>query len=461
MPSKSGPESVSNLIFPTAATSLSETLSSLKRSALSISNRLKSVSHDAEFVQSVASAWKLPLVANERCGGWYIHPSRRGIEGENGKRLGGSAYFKSTDGHTGEWAFSQRRLNLQVLDVVGRAKGCIIVDSTRRGKSMPDALSKTVPIWCAVMNRVLYPDKSDAHGLHTPPQVVSRSEHAQIEARLDGFVRQLQELSLNLEELRGTLAKPMRPVWVTADSEIPEDIPEFEDAYPVVLCTASRRVPGGEVSEGGYVQGAGDDSEGWGHGLTSALYWEHKDLLMSTDEEDLPHLIEGIIAESRAQSDRSPEVQIKPTTWLSVGTLDTVRSAEDSHFDGVIYCSEESDQSILSKLSKRSLHLECGENKLGSRDLRRELPKISDFFQKQSPFEHLIVCCDSGKDISIGVALAVLCLYADSQGKIISHNQTNMNKSFIRQRLSWIMSSYPEANPSRSTLNSVNSFLMS
>ena len=29
----------------------------------------------------------------------------------------------------------------------------ILVDSTRRGKRMPDALSKTVPIWCAVINR--------------------------------------------------------------------------------------------------------------------------------------------------------------------------------------------------------------------------------------------------------------------------------------------------------------------
>src|SRR5258706_1315486 len=29
----------------------------------------------------------------------------------------------------------------------------LIVDSTRSGKRMPDALSKTVPIWCAVINK--------------------------------------------------------------------------------------------------------------------------------------------------------------------------------------------------------------------------------------------------------------------------------------------------------------------
>lgn len=66
---------------------------------------------------------------------------------------------------------------------------CIIVDSTRRGKSMPDALSKTVPIWCAVINRIVFPEEFAAGKLHTPAQVVGRSEHAQIEARLNEFVR--------------------------------------------------------------------------------------------------------------------------------------------------------------------------------------------------------------------------------------------------------------------------------
>ena len=65
---------------------------------------------------------------------------------------------------------------------------CIIVDSTRRGKSMPDALSKTVPIWCAVLNRLLFQNMPWSHALRTSAQAVGRSEHAQIEARLDSFV---------------------------------------------------------------------------------------------------------------------------------------------------------------------------------------------------------------------------------------------------------------------------------
>ena len=53
---------------------------------------------------------------------------------------------------------------------------------------MPDALSKTVPIWCAVLNRLLFENISERHALNTPPQVVGKSEHAQIEARLDVFL---------------------------------------------------------------------------------------------------------------------------------------------------------------------------------------------------------------------------------------------------------------------------------
>lgn len=97
-----------SLHFPSAQQSISQTLSGLRQSALSVSNRLESIETDAQFVQEVADHYGLPLVANERCGSWYIPPTTKS----------GSAYFKSTDGHTGQWDFSFRRLNLQLLPLV-------------------------------------------------------------------------------------------------------------------------------------------------------------------------------------------------------------------------------------------------------------------------------------------------------------------------------------------------------
>jgi tRNA A64-2'-O-ribosylphosphate transferase len=174
--------SEADILFPHLSNTpnLSSTLSSLRRLALSTHNRLTSIISDSSFVTSVGSAYSLPLVANERCGSWYIPPGQKS----------GSVYFKSTDGHMGEWGFSLRRLNLQLLDVVEKWGGAVVVDSTRRGKSMPDALSKTVPVWCCVVNRAVFGEEGELMGLFTPPQAVGESEHVQMERRIDGFVRQ-------------------------------------------------------------------------------------------------------------------------------------------------------------------------------------------------------------------------------------------------------------------------------
>ena len=42
-----------------------------------------------------------------------------------------------------------------VLLWVGQRGGCIIVDSTRKGKRFPDSMSKTIPIWTCVLNRAI------------------------------------------------------------------------------------------------------------------------------------------------------------------------------------------------------------------------------------------------------------------------------------------------------------------
>ena len=53
---------------------------------------------------------------------------------------------------------------------------------------MPDALAKTIPIWCAVINRLLFADIPTVCELFTPKNVVGASEHSQIEARLELFI---------------------------------------------------------------------------------------------------------------------------------------------------------------------------------------------------------------------------------------------------------------------------------
>lgn len=109
--------SLDQVIFPEQSnTNFSRILGDLKRSNLSITNRLRSIKQDAAFVQAVGQTLELPLVANERCGSWYIDPRLKTA----------SAYFKSTDGHTGQWKFSTRRLNLHLLELIANHNGCVM-----------------------------------------------------------------------------------------------------------------------------------------------------------------------------------------------------------------------------------------------------------------------------------------------------------------------------------------------
>ncbi|KAI1466469.1 initiator tRNA phosphoribosyl transferase [Daldinia caldariorum] len=457
----------SELVFsPQANHNFSRILSDLKRSNLSISNRLRSIREDADFVSEVASAFTRPLIANERCGSWYIPPANKA----------GSAYFKSTDGHTGQWRFSTRRLNLNLLAIIGENDGCIIVDSTRRGKRMPDALSKTVPIWCCVLNHVLFPETPAFHELYTPPNTVSRSEHTQIEARIPEHVASLRELGINMDVLRRELKKPLRPMWVTQESQLLQTDQIFDDFHPVICCTSSRRVLGGEMSEGGYIQGAGDDTENWALGLTPPVFWRHEDILLSTPEADLPDLVRSLVANSAVDVNAPGPREVAPSLFVSC--LPFTEPSTSSSTCTVIIHSNTTDPSTWVK-SPSFMEVGVGKHKRASRNLRLALPNINDFVRRflqrepdsnsslegsatsSSEKRRILIACETGKDLSVGIALALLCQNFDSEGNLKPDAQpSGHTKSDIRVKLSRIMTAFPEANPSRATLQSVNSYLM-
>lgn len=450
-------------------------LKELRKSTLSITNRLHSILRDAEFVQAVAAQHDLPVIANERCGSWYVPPQLKA----------GSAYFKSTDGHTGQWAFSLRRLNLHVLEIIGRCEGCIIVDSTRRGKVMPDAFSKTVGIWCAVVNRALFPEVGRWHGLQIPGGVdLPESEVAQIEGRLEGFVVGFLKLGMERDRLRRKLGRPMRLRWVVGHciDVLPVDEREEENGgalcHNVILCSASRRVVGAEMSEGGYIQGAGDDSEGWSQGMTPEVFWRHKDVLSQRQEDDLPGLIDNLLLEEGQLRKAHGATLIEPTDNLYIGSSTGHLHQQD--FDLVIECHARGPDTHD---GAKQLHLKCDSGKLGSRNLRKKLHDVKAYAEnalEQNPASRILITCEAGKDLSVGVALMLLCLFYSHDGRCMykdqedcvsamngtasnpnsPQQQNKVDKSFIRQRLAWITSSKVDANPSRSTLQSVNAYLI-
>ena len=150
----------------------------LPRDQFRLSNRLNSIKHDAQFVEYCCKKFHpLPVAPNERAGVWYTNP----------KLISKTVYFKSTDGHFDNWDFSLKRLNLHILPTIIQQGGCVIIDTTKKGKRFPDSLGKTVPIWCSVLNAVLL----NQIELSTSPLAVSESEKDQILKLIPGFIEKL------------------------------------------------------------------------------------------------------------------------------------------------------------------------------------------------------------------------------------------------------------------------------
>lgn len=344
---------------------------------------------------------------------------------------------------------------------------------------MPDALSKTVPIWISVLNAAFgleprHSKDNDLGGdvadrtnvLRTPASIVSPSEHAQIAARLPEFVRDFASTSLASIKDVVSLEKPMEPLWVTPDTvEFP---PLPENKHAVILVTASGRTSS-SIGNEAYVQGAADDAESWARGLTAGLFWRHREDLLAASEEELPTMIEALLLAEKildASSGRVPTL-VKPTNTIWIAD-NAAAEHVGSEYDLVVCCGPEPSENLEAKLKSRYLQLKCSKTpKIGSRDLRTQLPRLiaSSSLRGVSAESKILVTCPTGKDLAVGVALAVICLCIDGQGAVApdslaTGDRAVTNKSEIKQRLSWIMVSMPDASPSRATLQSINDFIL-
>ncbi|KAI0690919.1 initiator tRNA phosphoribosyl transferase [Cerioporus squamosus] len=444
----------------------SEAFAYVRKESLDIFNRLHSIGEDVHFVGEVYQAYPdLPILPNLRCGAWYLDPKMASQEG---------AYFKSTDGHFGNWSFNLRRPNLHLLPLIAAEGGLVLVDSTRAGKRIPDALSKTVPIWCAVINRAMllvYPEKAKEEGwdveLYCPPGAKS---------------------SYHLP----SLSRPLRPLWITpATSVFPVLRPLDKLQYSPIVCVSASK----QVSEGverrshgfSYVQGSGDDHELWGMGLTPKIFWQHKDVLLKSDREDLPGVVAKLVAQSKVLSSGAIWT-ILPTPIAAVhgrvliGAVSDMPSklpptlpAVDRPVSFVVVSANvaspssdsdgDSDTSHSAPEEPRVLRMRLAEGKKDQLHfLQHVLPAATHYIEDRLAIgDAICVCCDSGRDAGVGIALAAIQLFFDDEGKPVEPGvqAACSSKESIRTRLQWIIASRPAANPSRVTLKRVNEFLLS
>lgn len=465
--------------------SLNQINREIKREYRSLRNRVQSILLDNHFItQKVVPRFPdYPLIPNERCGLWYIHP----------KDFKDSCYFKSTDGHINQWDFSTRRLNLHLLPILEEQGGVVIVDSTRRGKKMPDALSKTIPIWCAVLNKLMRADDSEV--LFTPPGSVSKSEHDNIRGRISGLVDKLQQLGvLDGPALRARFkGKILRPLWVYPGADMlsfPTDPftgvpveskwepPASENIIPVILCTASYRAQDGVDHSHGftYVQGAADDHELWSCGLDPAMLWSHVEYFRDPDrdESELKRYVKELL-DTKKESNYDGRLSDALDADLITAEVALGKIADELVITPRI-CQELADSFSLVLILSQTVtlaqphdaiklyKLQSG-SKRSSKDLRATLIEIDCVISlalhtSTRQGKPILVCCNSGNDMSVGVVLMILC-------KNYNENWTlgkpdSINKAVIRKHLTHLTAQLKRrnVNPSRATLNSVNSFLM-
>eukprot|EP00126_Sphaerothecum_destruens_P007156 Sdes_comp19715_c1_seq1m11659 len=491
------PERKSNCVY--------SILSSLKHDSDTFYNRLMSVYDDAKFVAEISGIFPdFPLVANLRCGAWY-HPE-----------FLASVYFKSTDGHNRHWDFSLKRLNLHLLNVVLQHGGCIVVDSTRKGRMIPDSLSKTVPIWCAVLNRAVVrmrpkdalPEFWEA-SLHVPPRVVCESEKAAISEFLDAFVDKLLSSGVDLSIL-GKLHKPLRPLWLTQSSTFIVDLlPNYSKLsfFPILCLTASQQVKNsaGLQQRAGYVymQGSADDHELWSCGLTCRLFWEHHLWILESSSLCSQRVFQ-VVKMSRsaclkpfsepkfrenslANSSRAslPFDALQNTGFFLAGAS-LVDESQPRSFDGVVVSCGLQQSCIRGKIN---LQESFCEGKRASFALQRVLPRLVHFIlcYWRRGFS-VLVAGNQGKDSSAALILACL-LVADVDETFCENNANRhqnlpfdvfkdpqefshdllvqyvrslqIDKKKILKMLSFICKYRPCVSPSRHNMKVLNRFFMS
>ncbi|KAI7869092.1 initiator tRNA phosphoribosyl transferase [Mucor mucedo] len=414
---------------------------------------------------------KLALVANERCGSWYI---------DRTKKKAYSGYFKSTDGHMHIWDFNIRRNNLHLLPIILEHGGCMIVDSTRKGKRIPDALSKTIPIWCCTINRAVHrhrlsqgikqDEKDWDMAFHSLPTAVSRSEHAQIEAKLDGFVQRLLDSGIDMEVVSNGLVKPLRPIWFTPQSydAVVESPPDFDDApfCPVVCLSASEAVETGCQSRPGYlyVQGSGDDQEAWALGLTHIMFWKnHLDIL--SNQAECEEKVKCIVAANKdalmeeGEADGKNFAMVQPT-MLGIGNYASGKPPYCwENFDYIINCSVLEYEGMD---SSKYLHLPIPDGKKGQIIFGASIQKAIEFVHDPiMENKRILVHCSTGKDYSVGILTSILIHYYDLNGQLLTSAKPRVDKKTVQHQLVRIISNWEKASPSRVTLKRVNTHFMS
>ncbi|KAG8532230.1 uncharacterized protein KY384_003871 [Bacidia gigantensis] len=389
----------------------------MNRSTLSIQSRFESIWLDAEFVSKCGKKLDLPIIANERCGSWYVSP----------ENLADSCYFKSTDGHN---------------------------------------------------ENLLYGDTLDVKDFLPPDDILSAEEAEAIKSAIPAIIDDAKQLHLDIPKLRTLLTRPIRPIFIDPSTALPTTNALSRQSHHTIACLMASNAHSAPLTapSSSYLPGAGDDEDNWSLSLTPAQFWTHQPSLRSAASTSPAAVTETIttIIKTPETSPRSLKPATIDHTHLTIGTT-ALHAAPKvlqllDPFDVIIVCNDDPGLSASQhRLVARGVEpnlIEMGlkDGKLGARVLRKRLHLVEKALMKvEARMPRILVTCSTGRDLSVGVALAIWCLFYDRGDAFIRGGtvpKAEITKVYIRERLASLTMSKPDASPSRATLQSVHAYLM-
>lgn len=402
-------------------------------------------------------------------------------------------------------------------------------------------MSKTIPIWCCVLNRAIQRHRlrainqvscyanGDAEkyagssnwdsSVHLPVWVLATEKNV-VEGRIEEWTDQFESCGADIHSLALGLQKPLRPLWISQSTRIwLNEVPEHElwEFTPIILVSASASGTVGAQRMSSefswhYIPGAGDDEESWARGLTPALFWKNSYDLLDCGPDLCNQLVADIVEKDRVyraqRGEHAPQITAKhlkcsshdgPYCYGDNITITQSMNSDPSTFapTNTQYCNDghvvfwigasnlavSSTTQVADGLADVDCILNCdstsrlpsgsSENSyfelpiVGSKDdkfsLLKNLPMAINFAKKNViAGRKILLCCQSGEDISICVALAIITRLFNDSGCFDygdSFTKRDITKLEMRKRLVFICKYAVNARPSRGNLRQVYGFL--
>jgi tRNA A64-2'-O-ribosylphosphate transferase len=162
--------------------------------------------------------------------------------------------------------------------------------------------------------------------------------------------------------------------------------------------------------------------------LTPQLFWEHHHDLITADRFQLSGLLCKIIISARRESSKTTN-SITPINRvggrLLIGSIDDVDDVtnlnREDNMDSIILASSMQDKL---KSESQKIYIPVVAGKRGqSHFLQITLPTATTFIRDSlAEGRRICIACESGKDLSVGVALAALQLFFQDNGHLVPLN---------------------------------------